>query len=122
MRVVCLSLLPLDAQRFQGLHVAMPPLSTLPTDVLLAGLAAEYVYASLCEAAIHAFVAENEARAAAMVRACSRLQNVLAGLNLSEHRVRQEAITAELIELVGGGLAAIEPAARPLETVAQQRG
>ena len=106
-RVVCQSLLPLDEKRFRALHVAMPPLIALSTEVLLAGLAEEYVYASLCEAAMHAFVAENEARAAAMVRARSKLQDMLAELSLSEHRVRQAAITAELIELVGGGLAPI---------------
>jgi F-type H+-transporting ATPase subunit gamma len=111
MRVVCQSLLPLDEQRFRALPVSMPPLSTLPTEILLAGLAEEYVYASLCEAAMHAFVAENEARAAAMVRARSKLQDILAELGLSEHRVRQAAITAELIELVGGGLAERRPSA-----------
>ena len=109
MRVVCQSLLPLDEQRFRALPVAMPPLSTLPTEILLAGLAEEYVYASLCEAAMHAFVAENEARATAMVRARSKLQDILVELSLSEHRVRQAAITAELIELVGGGLTETGP-------------
>lgn len=104
LRVVCQSLLPLDEQRSRTMHVTNPPLSTLSPDVLLASLAEEYVYASLCEAAMHAFVAENEARAAAMVRARSKLQDILAELHLSEHRVRQEAITAELVELAGGEL------------------
>jgi F-type H+-transporting ATPase subunit gamma len=100
--IACHPLLPLDAGRFQTMTVAMPPLSTLPSDVLLAGLTEEYVYATLCEAALTAFVAENEARAAAMVRARSKLEDMLADLRLAEHRVRQEAITAELLELVGG--------------------
>ena len=56
----------------------MPPLTTLPPDVLLASLAEEYVFASLCEAAMHAFVAENEARAATMVRARRKVQDILA--------------------------------------------
>jgi F-type H+-transporting ATPase subunit gamma len=105
LRVMCQSLLPLDEQRFRARPVGMPPLSTQPPDVLLASLAEEYVYASLCEAAMHAFVAENEARAAAMVRARGKLQDMLDGLRLSEHRVRQGAITAELVGLIGGGLA-----------------
>ena len=50
---------------------------------------------------MHAFVAENEARAAAMVRARGKIQDMLAELRLSEHRVRQEAITAEVVELAG---------------------
>jgi F-type H+-transporting ATPase subunit gamma len=103
----CHALLPLDARRFQAMAGAMPPLSTLPSDVLLAGLTEEYVYATLCEAAMAAFVAENEARAAAMVRARSKLEDMLAELHLEEHRVRQEAITAELVELVGGGGSAL---------------
>jgi F-type H+-transporting ATPase subunit gamma len=105
LRIVCQSMLPLDEHRFQANAAPMPPLTTLPPDLLLASLAEEYVFASLCEAAMHAFVAENEARAATMVRARSKVQDILAELHLSEHRVRQEAITAELVELAGGGLA-----------------
>jgi F-type H+-transporting ATPase subunit gamma len=102
LRVECQPLLPLDERRFRAMPVAMPPLTTLPPDALLESLAEEYVYASLCEAAMHAFVAENEARAAAMVRARSKVRDMLTTLHLSEHRVRQEAITAELVELAGG--------------------
>ena len=105
LRVACQSLLPLDEHRFQTNAAPMPPLTTLPPDLLLASLAEEYVFASLCEAAMHAFVAENEARAATMVRARGKIQDILAELRLSEHRVRQESITAELVELAGGSLA-----------------
>ncbi len=101
--VTCRSLLPLDAARFVVARTGMPPLTTLPPDELLAGLAEEYVFASLCEAAMHAFVAENEARAAAMVRARGKVQDMLEVLAGTEHRVRQEAITAELVELAAGG-------------------
>ena len=106
LRVQCQSLLPLDIRHFPTTVATMPPLTTLPPDLLLASLAEEYVLASLCEAAMHAFVAENEARAATMVRARGKIQDILAELRLSEHRVRQELITAELVELVGGSLAA----------------
>jgi F-type H+-transporting ATPase subunit gamma len=103
LRVVRQSLLPLDRQSLREMQVAVPPLHTLPPAALLEGLAEEYVYALLCEAAMNAFVAENEARAAAMVRARSKLQDMLDELHRSERRLRQEAITAELIELIGGG-------------------
>jgi F-type H+-transporting ATPase subunit gamma len=93
--------LPLDEQRFRTMHDGVPPLTTLTPDVLLASLAEEYVYASLCEAAMHAFVAESEARASAMVRAHTKLQNILEELQLSEHKVRQDAITAEVLEITG---------------------
>jgi F-type H+-transporting ATPase subunit gamma len=105
LRVAFRSLLPLEEQRFRVMPVAMPPLITLPPDVLLSSLAEEYVYATLCEAAMSAFVAENEARAAAMTRARNKLQDILMELHLSEQRVRQEAITAELVELACGRLA-----------------
>ena len=103
--VMSQSLLPLDQQRFRAMPITLPPLTTLPPDLLLASLAEEYVYAALCEAAMQAFVAENEARAAAMVRARSKLEDMLTDLHQTENRVRQEAITAELVELIGGGLA-----------------
>ena len=101
--VTCRSLLPLDARRFGVAPAGMPPLTTLPPEELLASLAEEYVFASLCEAAMHSFVAENEVRAAAMVRARSKVQEMLGELTVEEHRVRQEAITAELVELAAGG-------------------
>src|SRR5262249_13721881 len=88
-------------------------------------LAEEYVYAALCEAAMHAFVAENEARAAAMLRARGKVQEMLAALHVSENRVRQEAITAEIVELAalrgrkeGQGLCPwTPPKAEPLESI-----
>lgn len=104
--IVCQSLLPLDERRFQAGNAAMPPLRTLSPEALLADLAEEYVYASLCEAAIHAFASECEARVVAMVRAQGRLQDMLLELHASEHRVRQEAITGELVELAAGLLGA----------------
>jgi F-type H+-transporting ATPase subunit gamma len=109
LRIECQRLLPLHEERFAHAATGVPPLVTLPPDALLTSLAEEYVYAALCEAAMHAFVAENEARAAAMSRARGKVQEMLAALHLSENRVRQEAITAEIVELAGGGL--LEPGA-----------
>jgi len=96
--VTCESLLPLDQSRFAVVQ-GVPPLTTLPLEELWERLAEEYMFATLCEAAIHAFAAEQEARAAAMVRARTKVQEMIEELALSEHRVRQEAITAELLEL-----------------------
>jgi F-type H+-transporting ATPase subunit gamma len=92
-------LLPLDYRRFASLAKGDAPLVTLPPDELMEHLAAEYVFAQLCEAATHAFAAENEARAAAMVRAKSNIDDMLAELEEQQRRVRQEQITAEVIEL-----------------------
>lgn len=120
LRVISQPLLPLDQQRFRAMPITLPPLTTLPPDLLLASLAEEYVYASLCEAAMQAFVAENEARATAMARARIKLEEMLTELHQTEHRVRQETITAELIEMVSGALAGTEPGAWSSETARQQ--
>lgn len=96
------SLLPLDPKRFAALPPGDAPLITLPAVELLARLAEEYVYAVLCEAAMRAFAAENEARVAAMVRAKGNIETMLEALQARERQVRQEEITAEVVELAGG--------------------
>jgi F-type H+-transporting ATPase subunit gamma len=63
------SLLTFDFGRFAVPLSCQPPLITLPPALLLARLADEYVFAELCEAALTAFAAENEARVAAMLSA-----------------------------------------------------
>lgn len=96
------SLLPLDLTRFTRPAQNLPPLVTLAPWRLLEHLAAEYVYAELCQAAMHAFAAENEARMAAMASAKTNIASKLAGLSLREHQLRQEQITTEIIELAAG--------------------
>ena len=96
------SLLPLDPRHFAALPPGDAPLISLSPALLLDRLVEEYVYAQLCEAAMHAFAAENEARAAAMARARSNIETMLGALQGAERRLRQEAITAEVIELRGG--------------------
>jgi F-type H+-transporting ATPase subunit gamma len=97
------SLLPIDLTRFARPVQNQPPLTTLAPWVLLERLAGEYVYAQLCEAAMHAFVAENEARTMAMAAAKTNTESKLAGLSQREHQLRQEEITTEIIELAAGG-------------------
>jgi F0F1-type ATP synthase gamma subunit len=72
------------------------------THHLLENLAAEYVYAELCEAAMYAFEAENQARMIAMTSAKTNIETKLAGLVKREHLLRQEEITTEIIELAAG--------------------
>lgn len=94
-----LSLLPLDVRQFLPGGQARPPLTSLPFEVLIEQMAAEYVYALLCSAAMHAFQAENEARMAAMVAARSHIEDTLRDLLQREHLARQEEITSEIVEL-----------------------
>ena len=70
--------------------------------MLLERLAAEYVYAQLCQAVMHAFAAENEARMVAMAAARTHIESNLGGLSQHEHRLRQEEITTEIVELAAG--------------------
>lgn len=99
------TLLPLDLTRFASSATALPPLQNLPPADLLAGLTADYLHAQLCHAALHAFAAENEARMEAMAAAHDQVARQLTDLRAKERMVRQEEITAEVIELSAGELA-----------------
>ncbi|MBI3703678.1 MAG: F0F1 ATP synthase subunit gamma [Rhizobiales bacterium] len=96
------SLLPIDLSRFARRVQSQPPFTTLAPQLLLERLAAEYVFAQLCEAAMHAFAAENEARMMAMAAAKTNIESKLAGLSQRKHQLRQEEITTEIVELAAG--------------------
>jgi len=65
-------------------------------------LAEEYVYAALVGAAMESFAAENDARLATMQSARQNIAETLENLHGAAVRIRQEEITAELLELVTG--------------------
>lgn len=98
-------LLPLDPAKFPVQHAAIPPLTNLSPDVLLVRLTEEYVYARLCEAAMESFAAENEARLQSMSAASRNIDEMLTDLVQREHQIRQEEITAEIVELAAGAAA-----------------
>jgi len=102
------SVLPIDFGRFKRPIEKQAPLTSLAPELLLERLAAEYVYAQLCEAAMHAFEAESEARMLAMASATTNIDTKLAGLSQREHQLRQEEITTEIVELAAGAQALIE--------------
>jgi F-type H+-transporting ATPase subunit gamma len=104
------SLLPIDLSRFVRPIQNHPPLTTLAPWALLERLASEYIYAQLCEAATHAFAAENEARMMAMASAKTNIESKLAGLSQREHQLRQEEITTEIVELAAGAEALLHRA------------
>jgi F-type H+-transporting ATPase subunit gamma len=79
-----------------------PPSKTLPPQILLERLAAEYVFAQLCQAAMHTFEAEIEARMLAMASAKTNIGSKLSRLSQRERHLRQEEITSEIIELAAG--------------------
>ena len=100
------SLLPIDFGRFGRPPRHEAPLISLAPDTLLERLAEEYVYAQLCEAALHAFAAENEARMIAMLAARTNIETKLGALSRRERQLRQEEITTEVVELAAGAEAA----------------
>lgn len=81
------------------------PLMNTPATQLIAALGDDYFHARICNIALHAYAAENEARMAAMAAARSQIERELTESQALERRVRQEAITAEIIELATGEMA-----------------
>lgn len=98
-------LVPFDFGRMAPSPRATPPLVTLPPRLLLARLVEEYVFAALCAAVTLSFAAENEARMRAMIAARSNVATTLDSLVSRARQIRQEAITSEIVELVGGTVA-----------------
>jgi len=97
--VITTSLLPFDFQRFEPAKRPCPPLVNLPARQLLEKLAEEYVYTQVCEAIVLSFAAENEARMRAMIAARRNIEDTSKQLTGDYHRLRQEQITAEIVEL-----------------------
>lgn len=95
-------LFPLDMSELPRPIDRNTPIVNLPLTALLADLTADYVHAQLCNAALHALAAENEARMEAMASASRQIERQLAKLQATERIVRQEEITAEIIELAAG--------------------
>jgi len=81
------------------------PLMNLPAPELAASLAQDQLHAQLTRALLMAFVAENEARMNAMASASRQIADELSHLEAKARVARQEAITAEIIEIAVGGLA-----------------
>ena len=95
-------LFPFDLAAFPHPKANDAPLLNLAPAALLRDLTADYMHAQLCKAALHAFAAENEARMEAMAAARSGIARQLSSLQAKQRQVRQEEITAEIIELAAG--------------------
>lgn len=102
LRIMRRSLLPLDLARFKQPIANLLPMTTLSPPELVESLAAEYVFAQLCDATMHAFAAENEARMLSMTAARTNIQGKIAELSRRGRQLRQEEITTEIIELAAG--------------------
>jgi F-type H+-transporting ATPase subunit gamma len=109
-RLVRQVLFPLDPAAFPASVDAVALLLNLAPAILLQTLTADYLHAQLCHAALHGFAAENEARMEAMAAAHTQTERQLVLLQATQRRVRQEEITAEIIELAAGEAASRERA------------
>ncbi|CAN5788718.1 FoF1 ATP synthase subunit gamma [soil metagenome] len=95
-------LFPIELSTFESPLPLDKPVVNLPPAQLLAELSAEHLHAQLCQVALHAFAAENEARVEAMAAARTEVERQLSDMQAMQRRVRQDEITAEIIELAAG--------------------
>ena len=76
-----------------------------PSEELFAGLIPQYVSPMLYHAMTESVAAEHAARMTAMDSATNNASDMIDGLTLHMNRVRQAAITKEIIEIVSGAAA-----------------
>jgi len=108
-------LLPVNLRRFQRLQEERWPSRTLPTftmerNRLLSALLRQYLFVSLFRACAESLAAENASRLAAMQAAEKTLADRHEQLLGEFRRQRQDAITAELLDVVAGYEAIQSPA------------
>src|SRR5215469_12870236 len=97
-----LRLLPLENPTPERHRSEIPPLLNMNPRELRDVLAAEYMFAILEEAAVESFASENAARFRTMEVAHENIERKSSELERLAHRVRQEAVTAEILEIISG--------------------
>jgi F-type H+-transporting ATPase subunit gamma len=95
-------LLPLEAMPATQRQNRMPPLVNMQPTRLRDELVAEYMFAKLEAITIESFASENAARFRTMVAAHGNIDRKSTELNQLARRMRQEAVTAEMLEIIGG--------------------
>jgi F-type H+-transporting ATPase subunit gamma len=101
-RLERLTLLPFETSSVAAREAVAPPLVNMPPRRLRDELAVEYTFAMLEAAAMESFTSENAARFRTMQAAHENIERKSAELNRLARRLRQEAVTAEILELIGG--------------------
>jgi len=76
-----------------------------PAEQLFAGLLPQYIFSMLYHAMTESVAAEHAARMTAMDSATNNASDMIDALTLHMNRVRQAAITKEIIEIVSGAAA-----------------
>jgi F-type H+-transporting ATPase subunit gamma len=97
-----LTLIPFEAPPVTAHQTTVPPLVNMLPRHLREELAAEYMFAMVEAAAMESFTSENAARFRTMQAAHENIDRKSGELNRLAHRLRQDAVTAEILELIGG--------------------
>ena len=79
-----------------------PPLTTMDQEDLFRRLADHYLYSELFKGALESMESENAARLAAMEAAEKNIEEKLAELGRLYNVRRQQSITSELLDIIGG--------------------
>lgn len=102
-----LHLLPVDAARFRDAEEATWPTRVLPTfsmdaEVLLSTLVRQYLFVALFRACAESLASEHHARLVAMQAAGKNIDEAIEETRTEHRRLRQELITAEILDVVTG--------------------
>jgi F-type H+-transporting ATPase subunit gamma len=98
-------LLPLEAPVVQQASTQMPPIINLEPQRLFDDIVGEYFFATLENAAMQSFFSENSTRFRTMEAAHQNIQNKSGDLTKLMQRLRQESVTTEILDLIGGSAA-----------------
>lgn len=100
-------LLPIGIDHMKDLARRRWPARRLPTHTtgpgeLFSWLVRQHLFASLYQAGLSSMASENAARLAAMQRAERNISDHLVDMTADYRRLRQDAITTELMDIIGG--------------------
>ncbi len=110
--VEAMRILPLDPALLVRSDRRSAPVHHLPPDILLRGLASEYLFAEITRAVMESFASENASRLRVMETADHNIADKLDAFHRTERTLRQEAITTELLDVVTGSEAIMGAAGR----------
>lgn len=99
---------PIDPRLLRASGSQEPPLHHLDPQVLLQRLIEEYLFADLVLAMMESLASENGARLQVMKAADRNIEDKLDDLTRRSRQVRQQAITAELLDVVTGAEAILQ--------------
>lgn len=100
--------IPIDPQLLKASATQVPPLHHLDPQWLLQRLIEEHLFSDLVLAMMESLASENGARLQVMKAADRNIDDKLDTLTRRAHQVRQQAITAELLDVVTGAEAILQ--------------